>query len=901
MAKGGSKVVTAVIAFLLGFIFAILVEIGAIFGVYTFVTTADLDSIFAAIGIQNKDGDDYIYINTDSSNGGAGNLAELLAILKGYLYSDGSTMDFPVLGKSLDDINNLLPFVERTLAEKLYPVIGQYMDVDWEEFQSTSITELPQFLSNSIMGIRPAKLLEKLGMSGLVGDDANIIVKSLLAGAEFEYATTPEGLKFPVFYDTYVYDVPGGYYRTESGGGQTAFPHNISTDYLYDADILTGNGEKEYRLYFIPCTLSGSALSDAKFSDEEDYIYDESTTFLAVRFDVDNDVYVLDLSDMSAIDYPDYYGRNNIDRTGNYYYTNSGDELQIYPVTLGTFSDPEEVFKSLNCLRISQLLEGDIIAALFGSHTVGELIDGKLDIDSCVNNLTLAKVISIDPEESLMAYLGYGLTGVKSDGQGGYTGFVDVDGVSTECVVVVQNNEIKRVYYVGDNGAEVEVKGTKVSEVADLATGLEIAALMDVKADDAIMSYLGYGLSQVIEEAGDGYTHVGKCDVFQSGTTVEVDAYISTDSDGIVTSVWYYSSDGAKMNVRGTSINEISDRLSSLTDKLTLPAVLDIEADQSITMYIGYGITGAKKEAGELNGYAYSYTGKYTPEGADEPVTCYIATDENDVVKSAWYFVDGVKKAVRGTIVADVPKKIEGISNELTLADVMDISEDDTIMWALRDSKICDIGKNVKTLKLKDIISAEELNNSLILKQLKNKTVDELPKAVDAISIQSIYAKEIYKLENDNTPPHVADGYEKDVLYFTYSEEDDAYVYVHSDGEGELGYLTAEEFGSYEEGKLYTYGKAKGMWALILMVTEGEGGESYQREKIYTLNSFNTMIDSCAKNINNASLGTLQEAGIINGGLNLDKKLKLNGMDCGKLSDISLGRLIEILVSLPED
>ena len=896
MSNGGSKVVTAIIAFLLGFIFAILVEIGAIFGVYAFVTSASLDTILGAIGVNNKDGDDYIYINTDSSNGGAGTVGELLEMLKGYLFSDGSTMDFPVLGKSLDDIGNLLPIVQRTLAEKLYPVVEEYVDIEWDEFEKIPLTEMPQFLSETVMSIRPAKLLEKLGMSGLVGEDANVIVSALLAGAEFEYATTSDGLKFPVYYDTYVYDDgPGDYYRTESADNQSAFPHNIPQSYLYDADVKTANGDKEYRLYFIPCRLKGSTLSDAQLSDDKDHIYDANTTFLAVRYDVDGDEYVLDLSDISAIEYPDYYGLNNLDRTGNFYYTNGGEEMQVYPVTLATFSDPDEVFKSLNCLRITQLMDGDIIAALFGTHTVGELIDGKLDIDSCVSNLTLAKVMSVDPENSLMAYLGYGLTGVKGDGHGGYSGFVDVDGVSTECTVVVENNEIKRVYYINGSGEKVEVAGTKVSEVADVATGMEITAFIDVKADDAILAYLGYGVSQVSAEEGDGYTHTGKYDVEQGSTSVEVDAYISTDAEGYVTAVWYYTEGGEKVNVRGTTIDGISDRISSLTDKLTLPSVLDIKADHTITMYIGYGISGVKPAEEGANGYAY--TGKFTPEGADDPVECYIATDGDDKVTSAWYFVNGAKKYLRGTPVSKLSDKIDGISNELTLGDVMDISKEDTIMWALRESKICDLGKDVKNLKVGDVIEINE-SSSPILRQLKNKSINELSTAIDAISIQSIYAKEIYGAAagGGEPEPHVhTGGYDETLLYFT-RDEDGAFIYVHDGEEGkERGFLTAEEFESYGEGKLYTYGASKGMWRLILMVDDG-----VKHERVYTLNDFGSMVQSCTQNINNAKLGTLQEAGIIDGGADLKKTLVWgDGPDQkAKLEDLTLKELINVVVNM---
>ncbi len=72
MAKGGSKLLTGIISFILGFLFAIIVECGAVFGVYWFVMNKDIDTVLSAIGIENKDenGNDK-YINTDPNNGGA--------------------------------------------------------------------------------------------------------------------------------------------------------------------------------------------------------------------------------------------------------------------------------------------------------------------------------------------------------------------------------------------------------------------------------------------------------------------------------------------------------------------------------------------------------------------------------------------------------------------------------------------------------------------------------------------------------------------------------------------------------------------------------------------------------------------------------------------------------------
>jgi len=910
MAKGGSKLLTGIVAFLLGFIFAILVEVGAVVGVYFYIANSDLDNIFNTLGIQNKDEDgNYIYVNTDNENGGAKNVGELLTLLQGYLKSEGSSaMDYPVLGKSLDEISNLLPIVHNTLSSALYPKVSEFVDVDWEEFEGVAISELPQFLSDALLDIRPAKVLEKMGMDGLVGPDANVLVNALIAGAEFDYAYSESGLKFPVYYDTYTFNEElNAFYRDEASQGRQAYPDNLSEDYLFDSDTKNDSYKTIYRLYYIPCTLKGTQPSDATLAEEGDRIYADGTTFIAVKYDADEDKYVLDLSDLTKVRYPDYYGYYNIDRTGNFYYANGGEaDLQIYPVTVGSFSDPNEVFKPLYCTRVTEIMEGDIIGALFGNHSVGELVDGKIDIDNCVNNLELAKVINVDPEEQIMAYIGYGLTGVKSVGDGRYTGFVDVDGVSTPCHITTvlegepAHRNVSRIWYekVDENGktVEVEVHGVKVKQVSSIATGMEITALLDVKADDAILSYLGYGLKGVIAQSGTGYTHTAKCEVVLEDGPVEVDTFINTDADGVITDVWYLK-DGEKVSISGTTIDKIADRVNSLIDMLTLPDVLDIKADQTITAYIGYGLTHIAQVTGE----DYTHTADY--KLSDETVkNCFLSTDAEGKILSVWYMEGEKKVFVKGTTISDLPDRIDGISQDLTLADVMDISPDDNVLWALRNSKIADLGSEVKNLKVSDVLTEKDFENSAILKQLKNKSINDLSTAIDAISVQSIYTKEIYKLEADGEDPKEVTAYEKGMLYFV-KDSDGAFVYVNNQylndsvesNVDKVGVLTEEEFneGVAAGTTYYSYGQAKEMWRLILFKNN--------QEKVYTLNNFGNMINTCTGNINNATLLTLQEAGILDETANLNKTLTWyeNGEPKSRnLGEMTLKELISAVISL---
>ena len=254
---------------------------------------------------------------------------------------------------------------------------------------------------------------------------------------------------------------------------------------------------------------------------------------------------------------------------------------------------------------------------------------------------------------------------------------------------------------------------------------------------------------------------------------------------------------------------------------------------------------------------------------------------------------------VGGTTIAQLSGKVGSISNELCLKDVMNVTENDSILWSLRNSKICDLGNDVKGLKIKDVLDEQSINGSPILKQLSNKSIDDLSTAIDAISIQSIYAKEIYGLASDNEEPKEVTAYNSEILYFT--ETDGVFTYVNEEcgkdqlTEDKVGRLSEQEFndGIAAGVKYYSYGEAKGMWRLIIF--------KENREKVYTLNNFNNMINVCTTNINNATLDTLQKSGIIDENANLNGTLRWteNGTPKQKqLKDMSLAELINAVIAI---
>ncbi|MDE7162612.1 MAG: hypothetical protein K2O44_00845 [Clostridia bacterium] len=305
MSKGGSKLLTAIIAFLLGFLFAILVEVGAIFGVGWFVMNQDLDTVLGVVGIHNTDENgNKKYINTNPDDGGVRNLKELVSGLQGLVYENGEMV---ALGKSFDDFSQLIPATDM-LLNMVYNTVDQFIELDKAEFESTPLSGLAQVLSSSIMGIRTAGLMEKLGVESVTGENASQLVKTLLMGAETEYATVyyggaetladevegeeggepaepaeePKTFKLPVMYDIFTYDEElDSYWREPSLNGISNYPSNLENNYDW-LDLISEEQEdgefvnKQYKLYYVPCRVTENGVEEAEYIKGEIEVTDGS-------------------------------------------------------------------------------------------------------------------------------------------------------------------------------------------------------------------------------------------------------------------------------------------------------------------------------------------------------------------------------------------------------------------------------------------------------------------------------------------------------------------------------------------------------------------------------------------------------------------------------------------------
>lgn len=634
MAKGGSKLVTGIISFLLGFLFAIIVEVGVIVGAGYYVLNTDIDALFGLFGIENSDEEDRQYINTDTEADGVKNLMELYGKLMG-MYSDIGNV-------SIGKVETLFPALDG-LTGKLYDTLDPYIEIDRAEFESTSFTELPEYVQGLVMDIRPGALMRNAGMEGLL--DSNAIVSALLEGVETSYVyadilNKENSAKYPVYYDEYIREVLGGesvYYRTVAVDGLSAYPSNLTAaEWLTDTGRTDADGKEVFRQYYYKVTLGDEDVFVAtKRNEDGDFIYSEtvdaSNTYLSA------------------------YGVNYQYLTGHYYYDNDGNQVVVTPITLRSLS--ENAMEPLYFLSITEIVGDDeIVTQIFGDTSIGELVNGEVSISDKVDNLELATVIDVKATDPVLLYMGYRVTGAIDNNDGTYSA-VYAAGTAEEKNVTVYTDAEGKVEKVVD-GSGNKIGGVTVGGVSEVVgnvtTALTIADMMDIEPDNMIMSYLAYGISNVkAAESSLAYSHTATYEK-QDGSLGT--AYVYTKLKGGNTVISYVTKDtpdGERLPC--TTIDGVADAV----DDIKITSVMQVKADNAIMAYLAYGVTDLIK----VN--ATTYTGKVD----GEEVTVTVDGEENITLVER----NSDHSVVPGTSIEDISSRLENITKDVALTDVMDV------------------------------------------------------------------------------------------------------------------------------------------------------------------------------------------------------------------------------------
>lgn len=246
---------------------------------------------------------------------------------------------------------------------------------------------------------------------------------------------------------------------------------------------------------------------------------------------------------------------------------------------------------------------------------------------------------------------------------------------------------------------------------------IKITSFVDVQADNNIMLYLGYGLTNVRQIDGKYYG-----DIKVGEDTVTCEIALKEGEEPIVSEVFYMNGD-EKVIVEGSSVQELSDKIGTITDDLALADLIDIPApteDESnaIMIFLAYSIADIEKvDETHFSGMYYDPNSESTTG-----VECTIEV-EGTHIKSAYYMDGSTKVPVTTTKVAGVPDQLNRLKQTLTLKDVIPIDESNKLMKKLASTKLDKMDTITDTITLDDFLEVEYTYNGTALDVQTSETI----------------------------------------------------------------------------------------------------------------------------------------------------------------------------------
>lgn len=821
--KSGSKTLTGILCFIFGFLFAIIVEVALIAGGVYFLMKADIDDVLSLVGVENEDENgNKIIINTNVDEGGVKNITDLISAISDMF---GNGVDNLTIG----EVEGLFPVADR-FVDSIYSGLGGALSaydlteedlreiIDEEELKATPFSQMGEFITECLNNVEVATVLRVAG----INPQENAMFLSIAYGIEAG-VIYGEGEEIVLYRDVYTLnstsaETPEEGEGTEEaqaatavtdGEGASAYPAEGAdgeTYYVREADgsrlpqsmeqylVPRANGT-EYWLYYT-VDDSGSAIyaEIASLSETED---GEEFTESGVQYSI--------------------YDNRIAEISGAYYYDAQGELVILSSRTLGDVLESDGgILSAFDDVYITDVIGGnsgadDMLMEIFDGITVGDILDGNVIFNDLLDKVYVPDVLDVMANDAIMMYMGYSIVDVQPAEdvpEGGiattYTGTAYVYELSADgsqwvreerpCVIITSDiGIVQKVWFTDGAGNRTErYNGVTITDInaqtANVLYDLKVKDVIEIDESDRLMSKIG---EYAIANVGDAIDEVVLADVL----TVDTGA----DSFELMAYMVY-------------GINNITPVQS--------PAYIEIDGVQ-----VEYRYTAT---------YHYLYE-----EGGD--IKAYVAVDSEGVISAVYYALVEGGYGECGTRLNDVSTRIDGLMNDLTIGELIEIDEDNTILNAISGA-----------------------------------TISTLDETINALSIQELFAKDIYGVE---TPYEVIESgtagageiaFDSSYLYYYYNSENEL-VFVNSEsgsGSGSLGHL--EEF-TDEYGTLYTYGPTAGAWSLLLYgdYDETESGSDIG-EKVYTINNVAQMQANVIENIGSCSLFDFYEMGVIGNGSETD-------------------------------
>ncbi len=348
--------------------------------------------------------------------------------------------------------------------------------------------------------------------------------------------------------------------------------------------------------------------------------------------------------------------------------------------------------------------------------------------------------------------------------------------------------------------------------------------------------------------------------------------------------------------LQSVKFGELNDYITGIKGRIDVARMVGVKPDNAILCYLGYGLTKVShnEETGE-------YTAKY--KDSEGVVHDCVVEVENGTIKGAHYEgTNGEQTETVHLTFGNTSARVDGVTNELTISDVVEIEENDKLLGSVKNSTIkslsSDIGKlSVQQLFVDDIYCIDSSDSGKGYKAPMYLAVDP-----DAASFTQVAAWEdknlIYYVKNDDgtyslagssgklknteyakdkegnvTTNLVANCYDPSQTYYTLGENkilyDPGFVYYTANEDGsytmlDAGGESAGRLPSFEADR-YTYGAPSALWKLLLYDETSESTEEnkVKEEKVYAVNNISVMINNVSKNTQNTSMRELDAAGIL--------------------------------------
>ena len=312
-----------------------------------------------------------------------------------------------------------------------------------------------------------------------------------------------------------------------------------------------------------------------------------------------------------------------------------------------------------------------------------------------------------------------------------------------------------------DDRLMTKLAGYRLGEISNALDDIWISDAIDIAADEDLMLYIAFGITDIREQGGSLVATYHPLEGEEGGERT-VTLVIRSDAEKGEIVVGITDEDG---KIAGTPISDVGERVERLTDDLTLSAVnISVEADSSIMMYIAYGVTNITTDDEGV------ITGSYTT-AEDEVVEVTVKADAEGNAERVYYVQNGTEVEVSGTKIGNIGDRVDGLTSDLTIGEIVTIGTDDKILSLVADS-----------------------------------TIDNLSETISQISVQDMYAGEIYgDGENGATWIEVTEE-NFDSAYLYYTLQDGKYVLVNSGDDDKTNDGRLDEFDTQHT--YYTRGKA---------------------------------------------------------------------------------------------